>query len=373
MAELRSGPLSASDLAFELRERVVQLSNSLSTDDAALANSLATILTYFARLSSLRVAPSTSSTSHTPNDAPPPVNMYESLSRQLTDLQFERLVSQPPGLSSTTTETAILWTQIDRELENVAALCKDRSEPPQYDFADEETLYDFDSPPEYDGAGRPSLDLKRGDTKLERMTSLTSRISDEKMRLDLEGIARAIDRLYVVAPQLHNQRVELKSSKVRELEKARAAAASKGSGSSRKGKERELQSIIEMLGKASERGLSDQSVVLENGVMQSRLEKAKMKDLAKVRCIPFPFLNDINTPPERSLCRKPRSTFRRWPYARARRHPLIHLAQQAQRPVCQTQLSRVHARDHTTRLGSPARSFRHAHPARVCRADGSGV
>jgi hypothetical protein len=192
---------------------------------------------------------------------------------------------------------AILWSQIDRELESIVSMCQERTErlprfyqenlPPQYDY-DQDTLYDFDSPPEYDGTGRPSLDKSKhreDNHHLERLSSAaSSRISDEKMRLDLEGIAMAIDRLYLVAPQLHNQRVELKSSKLAQLEKARKG----GSLSSRKGKEREkqeLENIIGMLGKASERKLIDQSVVLEDG-MQGLLEKAKMKDIAKVRRLP---------------------------------------------------------------------------------------
>lgn len=95
----------------------------------------------------------------------------------------------------------------------------------------------------------------------------------------------AIDRLYLVAPQLHNQRAELKVSKIAQLERARK----EGSTSSRKGKEKdrkELETIIDLIGKASERTLKDQSVVLEDG-MQSRLEKAKIKDLAKVQALGF--------------------------------------------------------------------------------------
>ncbi|KAJ2926581.1 hypothetical protein H1R20_g10516, partial [Candolleomyces eurysporus] len=117
------------------------------------------------------------------------------------------------------------------------------------------------------------------DSKSERLLSPSSISNDEKMRLDLEGVAMAIDRLYLVAPQLHNQRAELKASKIAQLERARK----EGSTSSRKGKERdrkELENIIDLIGKASERTLKDQSVVLEDG-MQSRLEKAKIKDLAK--------------------------------------------------------------------------------------------
>lgn len=193
-------------------------------------------------------------------------------------------------------EMALLWNQIDRELESIVAMCKERTEglprfyqehlPPHYDF-DQETLYDFDAPPQYDGTGRTSLDKPRekdGSHNLERLPSaVSSRITDEKMRLDLEGVAMAIDRLYLVAPQLHNQRVELKSSKLAQLERAKKGGSLP---SGRKGKEREkreLENIIDMLGKASERKLQDQTVVLEGG-MHSRLEKAKMKDLAKVRC-----------------------------------------------------------------------------------------
>ncbi|KAF6743638.1 hypothetical protein DFP72DRAFT_858625 [Ephemerocybe angulata] len=237
-------PTSESDLAFELRERVHKASPLLSPNDAALANSLATILTYFTRLSSLHsLHPTISTSTNTPRttDLPPPADMYEALSRQLNDLQFERLTSQPT--SSNQTEMAILWNQIDRELESIVSMCKERTErlpmfyqenqPPQYDYEDE--LYDFESLPEYDGAGRPSLDRKQ-----ERIASPSSRLSDEKMRLDLEGVAMAIDRLYLVAPQLHNQRVELKSSKLAQLEKARK----EGSVSSgRKGKEREKQEL----------------------------------------------------------------------------------------------------------------------------------
>lgn len=299
MVEMHQATAEA-ELARELRERVHSLSPTLSPHDAALANSLATILTYFDRLSSLHASNPTpinaSTSTNTPRnaDAPPPIDMYDALTRQLNELQFERLTQ---GSSGASLEMAILWSQIDRELESIVSMCKERTErlprfyqenlPPQYDY-DQDTLYDFDSPPEYDGTGRPSLDKSKhreDNHHLERLSSAaSSRISDEKMRLDLEGIAMAIDRLYLVAPQLHNQRVELKSSKLAQLEKARK----EGSLSSRKGKEREkqeLENIIGMLGKASERKLIDQSVVLEDG-MQGLLEKAKMKDIAKVRRLP---------------------------------------------------------------------------------------
>jgi ubiquitin-protein ligase E3 D len=108
------------------------------------------------------------------------------------------------------------------------------------------------------------------------------------MRFDLEAVTMAIDRLYMVAPQLHNQRVELKTSKVKEMEKARLAGQSSSSKSTvSEGKQRErdvkeLEGILDLIGKASDRKMTDQLVVLEGG-MKARLEKARQRDLAKVR------------------------------------------------------------------------------------------
>ncbi|KAJ2926582.1 hypothetical protein H1R20_g10517, partial [Candolleomyces eurysporus] len=131
-------PTSDSDLSFELQERVRKLSPSLSPNDATLANSLATILTYFDRLSILQrqhPTPNASTSTNTPRvvDAPPPIDMYDALTRQLNDLQLERLLNQRPSTSSSSTshhqmEIAILWSQIDHELENIVSMCKERTE-----------------------------------------------------------------------------------------------------------------------------------------------------------------------------------------------------------------------------------------------------
>jgi hypothetical protein len=100
---------------------------------------------------------------------------------------------------------------------------------------------------------------------------------DEKMRLDLDEVTTAIDRLYRVAPQLHNQRVELKRSKLEELEIARAAQVAPASLG--KQKERELERIVDMIGRASERKLVQQTVIL--GDMDARIERMRQRDLQK--------------------------------------------------------------------------------------------
>jgi hypothetical protein len=224
--------------------------------------------------------------------------MFDTLTRQVSDLQSERLSSQqefpapgvPPVLS---VETALLWSRIDEELESVAAICRERTEshelpsflvdrlPPQYDPAD----YQFDTPPEYE----PGTQSPIGEAKTHAHSSRTSDgPSNEKMRLDLEAVTMAIDRLYIVAPQLHNQRVELKSAKLRQMERAsREGARPSGSQSVLSGKQKEdsdikdLDNIVNLIGQASDRSLKDQSVFLEGG-MEARLEKAKLRDIAKV-------------------------------------------------------------------------------------------
>ena len=117
----------------------------------------------------------------------------------------------------------------------------------------------------------------------------------EKMRMDLEAVALAIDRLYLVAPQLHEQRVELKKSKreqLEQMERARAASSSRERSTVRPGKERatteggELEKMMALIGKASERRMLDQAVVLDGG-MEAKLERARQRDQEKVRASLF--------------------------------------------------------------------------------------
>lgn len=306
-----------SELIHELRTRVESISPTLEPSDAYLATSLISLISHFHRLSVIQTtseAPLGREANTTePWDSAPemetPADLFDTLKRQLSDLQIERLSSQPeilaPGAPPVlAVEAALLWSRIDEELEMVVSMCKERTDlprfsldhalPPQYDFDDE---YDHqETPPDYElgGAARTSLD----DTKSRITHAHQSLISaggqsttNEKMRLDLEAVAMAIDRLYLVAPQLHNQRVELKSSKLAQMEKARReGAASMGPASSSRaamlGKQKEkdvrdLENLFDLLGKASERTYKDQSVVLEGG-MQARLEKARLRDMQKV-------------------------------------------------------------------------------------------
>ncbi|KAF9009979.1 HECT-like ubiquitin-conjugating enzyme-binding-domain-containing protein [Cyathus striatus] len=295
-----------SDLIRELRVRVESVSRSLQPRDAALVNALVSLLSHFDRLSAIQASSQKATLevirgveSSGILDAPPPIDLFDALKRQLNDLQVERLSSQADTLTPETpvlaVEAALLWSRIDEELEKVVSMCKERTEtlprfspdhlPPQYDAAG----YEMELPPDYEFDSDVELD----DSKLRDATvphvSTSSRHTDEKMRLDLEAVTMAIDRLYLVAPQLHDQRVELKSSKVAAMEKASregGSITSSRSVSRGKGKEREvedvkeLENILDLLGKASERTMTDQSVVLDGG-MQSRLEKARLRSKAK--------------------------------------------------------------------------------------------
>jgi hypothetical protein len=288
-------PSSDSELFHELRIRVESVSLSLEPNDAMLASALVSLLAHFNRLSVIQASSSQPtpqlrpSSSHETRHPSTPANLFHVLKRQLSDLQIERLTSQsdmlpagtPPVL---TVEAALLWHRIDEELESVVAMCKERTEnwssldnlPPQYDPAD----YQYETPPDYEPGDRASIDdSKSQNTSYSPVT--TTRQLDEKMRLDLEGVAMAIERLYMVAPQLHNQRVELKSSKVAQMERASREGTSSRFGKEKEADVRELENIFDLVGKASERSLNNQAVIVEGG-LTGRLEKARRRDIAKV-------------------------------------------------------------------------------------------
>lgn len=290
---------------LELRLRVDSLAMDLPPRDATLAQALVSLLTHFNRLSII-YSTSRHSVGRSLNpdltDHPEflsPADLFDTLKRQLSDFQVERLTSQPelvPAGASPVqaVESALLWTRIDEELEKVVALCKERAEnlprfsidplPPQYDEAG---FDDTENPPDYDMTSRPSLDESKMKSVAPQQAQLNNRLTDEKMRMDLEAVTMAIDRLYMVAPQLHNQRVELKSTKLAELERARQEGGMSNDShfpAKNKQKERdtrEMENLFDLLGRASDRSLRDQAVVIEGG-MQGRLEKVRQRDLEKV-------------------------------------------------------------------------------------------
>ena len=285
---------SDSQLLSELHRRVEWISDTLSDKDASLARALVSLLTDLNRLSNVETNIAYLPTHVlTEDDAPPPIDLLDTLTRQLSDLQIQRLSTQAGDLSPgplMAVETTLLWSRIETELDNVVAMCRERTEtlpkfsqehlPPQYDYADYD---DFENPPDYELGGRPSFD----DSKV-KVRHHPQQTTDEKMRLDLEAVTMAIDRLYSAAPQLHNQRVELKSSKLAAMERARREGMDTGSSSrsSQKGKERdvrELENLLELIGRASERAMKDQSVVLDSTMHARLLERARKREMVKVR------------------------------------------------------------------------------------------
>ncbi|KAI0301605.1 HECT-like ubiquitin-conjugating enzyme-binding-domain-containing protein [Multifurca ochricompacta] len=273
-------------LLHELSGHVDALSPSLQTQDARLSHALVSLLTDLNRLSVLSLSSPSSSTpapAWAGDASVPSVGNLDALARQLSEFQsqhHDQSDSERPLPPVVAVEKALLWLRLEENLETVLSLCNQReeerprlspSDPPQYRLLS----HDNELPPGYD----PDQEsLMFDDTKTLASFSGHSRISiDEKMRLDLDAVTMAIDRLYRVAPQLHNQRVELNSSKLQRLESARtmpAAPASTG-----KQKERELERIVDMIGRASERKLVNQTVVL--GDMDARVERARQRDVLK--------------------------------------------------------------------------------------------
>jgi len=286
-------------LLTELQYHVQRLtrSSALNMADNQLATSLVSLLTHLARLPT--VEPSAL-------EAPDPAPLhpledsddpYDTLSRQVNDLQARRGEASLDVAASSfrAMDRTLLWDRIDQDLEAVSSLCRGRTHDPFGDAAAISAVRSFSPlPPEYDPAdyelpqyeyaksveheGNPNLKAGEPRTSTTHIPGLS-----EKMRMDLDAVTSAINRLYLVAPQLHNQRVELKQRKVEELERAKHARPRSGEG---KGKwkdrdARELDTLLGMIGKASARRMNDQAVVVSEE-MRSRMELARRRDVVKV-------------------------------------------------------------------------------------------
>ena len=277
-------------------DRLFEFSDESLSVDGQLAKTLVSLLNCLQRLLSIRArdpipSPPLSTTPLT--SAPANPNVYDTLRHSLAELQNDRNLHIPPHSNpGSAVENALLWSQMDTTLEQVMTLCRRRQQtlkplllpssldvfPPEYDFTGSPT---DDILPAYDGPRSPlaseTKDTKRPSPSQERLTSVT--IQSEKMRLDLETVTIAIDRLYLVAPQLLDQRVELKESKMVELEKARQAGNSKGK--QKQGDLRELEHMVEMIGRASGRKITEQTYVM-NGDTRARQERARRRESEQV-------------------------------------------------------------------------------------------
>jgi len=303
-------------LLQELESRVTTLIDNgfIGIRDAPLAKSLVSLLTHISRISDLSPAsrPIPMDLQHQLSTA----DIYDTLSQRLSELQSHRdahtlsgaqtQVQRPPIQA---VEHAILWHKVDDDLDEVLRLCRERAEPEPYSpngsALPPEYEYDDMELPTYDPAEYSEVAATKAVSKSHKSLVTTSNSHhltglDEKMRMDLEAVTMAIDRLYMVAPQLSNQRVELKRSKLDQMEKARInGSSSKGKAKeilgvkSKEEKEkdiRELDQMLELISKASSRRIDDQSVVLDGQKgMAERVEKARLRDLEKAN-FPFSFI-----------------------------------------------------------------------------------
>lgn len=238
----------------------------------------------------------------------------------LTTLRKKLSSFQPTATASTTSATSIaprqsiqptlLWARISEQLETVMALCKacpsevsgvngdnpfcgpgEVSEkggiaadatgastfhqenhplPPRYE--DQAEAHHDDMPPAYfsEQTDCQAYQMFSDDKKPlsdsspslhENLdapsTSLNVLDREKSAKLDLDLVTRAIDRLYQAAPQLTNQRVELRRGKVRQMKKAQQ----KGKG--KLPEDSELDKMMDLLGRASTREIAGQRAVID--------------------------------------------------------------------------------------------------------------
>lgn len=323
----------------EIQARLDVITNILPPIDAELAHSLVSLLSCIERLLAIaRVAPGQS--------LPVPVafdssNVYLSLERQARALQTAREDAESVVGAAREVEIAerdLLWGRVDDLSERVRTLCRQRadavtSEPDAAMGSTSESLsaYDWSSPtsgtselvedtydlPRYstDASYLPpayfldhvSPDEKTGLEKpplspelASQLPSLNSpppvlwtrrrqmsNVSSEKMQRDLDSVSAAIERLYIVSPQLANQRVEPDRRQLRERQLAKLGNAierlSKGRFEDQRATptpivpeeaaekarrirrlhEAALETLIQQIDKAASRTLSDQRVEMK--------------------------------------------------------------------------------------------------------------
>lgn len=252
----------------ELQSRIARIAITLSPTDSALATALGSLLTCIERLQRISehdASPISTQPIHSERNS----DVYATLLLQAKELQSDRSQWSREGRDSVVgaarevelAESECLWGRVDELSETVRVLCRTRADSyvvgeegdtfnPFLDsnrirtgsttegFQDRLSIsdlprYSTDYPrgtlPSYfdaeTGSGIHSREKSVSSLEENALRSTRSRQSsgtvyNEKMQKDLESVSSAIERLYVVSPQLANQRVEPDRRKLRERQLA---------------------------------------------------------------------------------------------------------------------------------------------------------
>lgn len=316
----RQGSTDEAALLDQLHDLVDALGPSMHRHDAHLAQAIVALLAELQQLpASFSASPSSYTSSSTQRVSPStdgdPHLVLTTLKKKLSSLQ----PNTTNGASSSshavrptpvqTVQVALLWSRVDEQLEAVVELCKARAGaeshldpfsdaanisgvdtipsrapsfdaqhllPPQYEY--EYDVSHEDMPPAY--PADLALPPPRRSLAYDRKAPLESEYPPEKVSavpstsqsvseaerstaLDLDLVTHAIDRLYAVAPQLADQRVELRREKITQMQKAQN---NKGkSPATTIADDAELDKMFYLLGRANSREMADQSVAFDLG------------------------------------------------------------------------------------------------------------
>ncbi|KAG8216813.1 hypothetical protein J3R82DRAFT_7067 [Butyriboletus roseoflavus] len=303
-------PLTEAALLSQLHELIDAIVPSLDRRDAHLAQAIVALLIDLEQLpaslalTSAHLVSQSGLSQDSGHPSRTPYAIMASLQRQLSSLQpsiASTSGSRPTPMESV--RSTLFWARIDEQLDTIVTIpissrgpafriselepglppiLFDDALPPEYDS--DYHHYPYEHPPSYVAEGHlyvssqekqteqmrldeqypPEKILSRAQTSIRPAATEMTTERDHPMpvnSLDLDTIIHAIDRLYVVAPQLANQRVELRREKIVQMEKAK-----EGKGKARtlaEAADPELDKMLELLGRASAREIPDQSAAID--------------------------------------------------------------------------------------------------------------
>ncbi|CAG8582940.1 12095_t:CDS:10 [Ambispora gerdemannii] len=194
-------------------------------------------------------------------------NLYATLRNEVTNLQNRHSDFEYRYSNDVFDERIATWNEIRRLMEVVSSFCRDRlvnDPPPKYttthtEYNERSNLID---PPKYSSLLNNNNNYIGTDKKTDY----------EKTQQDFDNVLSAIERVYDVAPQLTNQRVELNNRQAKQMSAAiltstiqrlsRGRYEEQRASSNSVVKYQTLNKLVEQINKSASRSFVDQRVEL---------------------------------------------------------------------------------------------------------------